>query len=207
MKHDKRDQVIALAGVFQAASLVQKIANTGTANSAVIESSIETLFKFEADTVEQVFGSIAGISTGLKVLKEQISFSKENHDIDITRYVISILVLERKLSKNKNMLDKISKTLEETQASLEFFSLMHDNIFAKLGALYKETISTLGPKIVVSGEQTYLKNEKNADKVRALLLAGIRSAVLWRQCNGSRWQLIFNRKSYLNECEIILSEL
>lgn len=207
MKHNKREQTIALAGVFQAASLVQQIANTGMANSAVIESSIETLFKFDSDTAEQVFGSIAGISTGLKILKEQISFSKEKHNIDITRYVISILVLEKKLSRNKVMLDKISSTLEEIQTSLEFFSLMHDNIFTKLGALYRETISTLGPKIIVSGEQDYLSNDKNADKVRALLLAGIRSAVLWRQCNGSRWQIIFGRKSYLNECDIILSEL
>ncbi len=196
MKHNKRDQVIALAGVFQAASLVQQIANTGTANSAVIESSIESLFKFDAGTVEQVFGSLAGVNTGLKVLKEQISFSKEKHNIDITRYVISILVLEKKLSRNKDMLDKISTTLGEIQTSLEFFSLMHENIFTKLGSLYKETISTIGPKIIVSGEQDFLSNENNANKVRALLLAGIRSAVLWRQCNGSRWQIIFGRKSY-----------
>lgn len=207
MKHNKRDQTLALAGVFQAASLVQKIANTGLANSAVIESSIESLFKFDADTVEQVFGSLAGVSTGVKMLKEQLTFSKEKHSIDITRYVITLLVLEKKLSRNKNMLDKISSSLSEIQTSLEFFSLMHANIFAKLGALYKETISTLGPKIVVNGEQTYLSNENNADKVRAILLAGIRSAVLWRQCNGSRWQIIFGRKHYLNECNIILSEM
>jgi high frequency lysogenization protein len=207
MKHNKRDQTLALAGVFQAASLVQQIASTGLANSAVIESSIESLFKFDADTVEQVFGSIAGVNTGLRVLSKQMDFSKEKHNIDITRYVISLLVLERKLSKNKNMLDKISRTLGEIQTSLEFFSLMHDNIFTKLGSLYRETISTLGPKIVVSGERPFLSNDNNADKVRALLLAGIRSAVLWRQCNGSRWQIIFGRKHYLNECNIILSEI
>ena len=32
------------------------------------------------------------------------------------------------------------------------------------------------------------------DKIRACLLAGIRSAVLWRQVGGSKWQLLFHRK-------------
>jgi len=105
------------------------------------------------------------------------------------------------------MLEKVTGTLTEIESSLEFFSLMHENIFAKLGALYKETISTLEPKIIVQGEQPYLSNESNASKVRALLLAGIRSAVLWRQCNGSRWHILFGRKQYINEAKVMLTEL
>ena len=77
----------------------------------------------------------------------------------------------------------------------------------KLGHLYKETISTLGPKIIVSGEQPYLSNENNASKVRAVLLAGIRSAVLWRQCGGSRWQFFFGQKAYQKECEKIIGRV
>jgi high frequency lysogenization protein len=207
MQHSKREQTIALAGVFQAASLVQQIANKGMANSAVIESSLETLFRFDSDTVEGVFGNIAGVGTGLRVLNEQLSAFKNKRNLEVTQYVISLLVLEKKLSSNSKMLDHITKTLAEVETSLEFFSLMHENIFAKLGALYKETISTLEPKIIVHGEQTHLSNESNANKVRALLLAGIRSAVLWRQCNGSRWQILFGRKSYLNEAKIMLAEL
>ncbi|MEK7758734.1 MAG: DUF489 family protein, partial [Pseudomonadota bacterium] len=38
-----------------------------------------------------------------------------------------------------------------------------------------------------------LSNPAIADKVRAALLAGIRSAVLWRQLGGRRWQLLFSR--------------
>jgi high frequency lysogenization protein len=207
MKYSKRDQTLALAGVFQAASLVQKIANKGMANSAVIESSIESLFKFDIDTVEQFFGNLSGINTGLKTLKDQLSLSSGNHDIELSKYVIALLVLEKKLSKNSQMLETISSTLEEIQGSLEFFSLMHENIFLKIGNLYKETISTLGPRIIVSGDRSYLSNEGNTNKVRSLLLAGIRSAVLWRQCNGTRWQILFGRKSYLHECDMILSEM
>lgn len=207
MKHSKRDLTIALAGVFQAAKLVKQIATTGMANNAVIESSIETLFKPDAITVEDVFGGLSGIGSGIRTLKQQFTSGNKDRDIDITKYVISLLILERNFSSNKQSQDTLYKKLDDIKLSLEYFSLMHENIFSKLGDLYKTTISPLGPKIIVSSDKPYLSNQTNANKVRSLLLAGIRSAVLWRQCGGSRWQLMFSRKSYLKECEIITSEL
>lgn len=206
MVHSKYDQTLALAGIYQVASLVKQVANTGKANSAQIEASLETLFRFDASSVEDVYGSVAGVAHGIKVLKQHLK-DKSERDIEITRYVISLIMLERKLSNNPGMLDDISKRLSDIESQLEFFTLNHDNTYAKLGQLYKDTISTLGPKIMVSGEQPYLSNDRTANKVRALLLAGIRSAVLWKQCGGSKWQFLFGRKAYLNECEHILARL
>ena len=205
MQHTQRDRTLALAGVFQSAKLVKQIATTGMANNAVIESSIESLFKFDVNTVEAVYGDISGVSTGVRVLSEQFS-SNNDRDLDITKYVISLLVLERKLAANTDMLNTLQEKLNEVQTSLEYFSLMHENIFSKLGDLYSKTISTLGPKIIVKSDSAHLTNQQNADKVRSLLLAGIRAAVLWRQCGGSRWQILFSRKKYLAECETIKSE-
>ncbi len=204
--HSKFEQTLALAGIFQVASLVKQIASTGNANSAQIETSIETLFRFDADSVEQVYGSIAGLSHGIKILHQHL-FNKSNRDFEITQYVLSLLMLERKLSANTQMLDEIDRRLKKIEDKFDFFSLNHENTYAKLGLLYKDTISELGPKIVVSGEQPYLSNENNASKIRSLLLAGIRSAVLWRQCGGSRWQFLFGQKAYVKECEKILNQL
>lgn len=206
MYHTKYDQTLALAGIYQAASLVKHIATQGKANNAQVESSLETLFRFDANTVEEVYGSIAGVSHGLNVLCQQLK-DKTSRDIDITKYVVSLVMLESKLAKNSGMLAEIDKRLKSIESQFEFFSLSHDNTYAKLGQLYKDTVSTLGPKIIVSGEQPHLSNERNASKVRALLLAGIRSAVLWRQCGGSRWQFLFGRKAYIDECEKILDRL
>jgi len=206
MIHSKYDQTLALAGTYQAASLVKQIATTGNANNAHVEASIETLFRFDANTVEEVYGSVSGVSHGVKVLLQHL-VDKPARDIDITKYVISLIMLEKRLSNNKSMLAEIDKKLKNIESQFEFFSLNHENTFAKLGQLYKDTISNLGPKIIVSGEQPHLSNERNANKIRALLLAGIRSAVLWRQCGGSRIQFIFGRKSYIYECEKILSHI
>jgi len=204
MLHNKYDQTLALAGIYQAASLVKQIANKGKANNAQIESSIETLFRFDANTVEEVYGNVDGVRHGVKILQQHLK-DKTSRDIEITRYVISLIMLEKKLSRSAGMLDEVDRKLKAIEAKFDFFSLEHENTFAKIGLLYKDTVSTLGPKILVSGEQPYLSNEYNASKVRSLLLAGIRSAVLWRQCGGSRWQFIFGRKAYLDECEKILA--
>jgi high frequency lysogenization protein len=206
MYHTKYDQTLALAGIYQAASLVKQIANEGKANNAQIESSLETLFRFDANTVEEVYGSVAGVSHGLKVLCQHLK-DKTSRDVDITKYVVALIMLESKLGNSSSMLAEIDKRLKSIESQFEFFSLGHENTFAKLGQLYKDTISTLGPKIIVSGEQPHLSNERNASKVRALLLAGIRSAVLWSQCGGSRWQFLFGRKAYIEECEKILARL
>ena len=207
MQHTKREQTIALAGIFQAASLVDQIANKGLANSAIIESSIESLFHFDADSTESVFGSLAGVSSGLRVANEQLGALNTERNLNVAKYVISMIALEKKLSANPEMLEQVSRGLNEIQKSMDFFSLMHENVFAKIGDLYKNTISTLQPKIVVQGERAHLSNESNANKVRALLFAGIRAAVLWRQCGGSRWQILLGRKKYLNECKLLLAEV
>ena len=206
MKYTMRDRCIALAGVFQACALVQQIANHGSANSAVVETSIETLFRFDVRSTEEVFGGVAGVNTGLKTLRDQLTTTRGERDIEIARYVISLLVLERNLSRKPQMLEGISTRLKEIEASLDYFSLGHDNIYAKLGNLYQETISTLGPRVMVSGEQPWLNNEINASKVRALLLAGIRAAVLWRQCGGSLPSLVFRRRSLLDCSHKLLAE-
>ena len=207
MKHTKRELALALAGVFQAASLVKQIANTGMANSAVIEASLETLFKFDADSVEDVYGGVAGVSAGIREMNRQFGSSKDERDIDITRYVISILTLEKKLSANREMLDHIAATLQNIKSGLDYFSLMHENTVLKIGQLYKDTISNLSPRIIVSGEQVHLGNANNASRIRALLLAGLRSAILWRQCGGTRLSVLFNRKRYENESTLLLREL
>ena len=66
MFHSKYDQTLALAGIYQAASLVKQIANTGTANSALIESSLETLFRFDASSVLDIQWA------GGKIQKEEL---------------------------------------------------------------------------------------------------------------------------------------
>lgn len=201
MSYSQEDRTIALAGVFQVAQLVKDIAREGKSNQVSIESSLESLLNFDAPDVISVFGNISGVIQGLRTLQNQLDSKTQNRNIDITRYAITLIHLQRKLEKNPAMLDEISSRLETVKSQLDYFDLSHTNTIAKLAEIYKTTISTMLPKIMIEGEQVYLSNNNNADKIRALLLAGIRSAVLWKQTGGSRLQLLFSRKKYLNSAK------
>ena len=56
----------------------------------------------------------------------------------------------------------------------------------------------------MTGNPTYLQNSHTANKVRALLLAGIRAAILWRQVGGKRWHLLIARNRYQKACQQLL---
>ena len=67
-------------------------------------------------------------------------------------------------------------------------------MLARLADTYASTVSQLQPRIMVQGEPDYLNTPANANRIRALLLAGMRSAVLWRQLGGHRLKLLWTRK-------------
>ena len=64
-------------------------------------------------------------------------------------------------------------------------------MMAGIADLYSQTLSKLSPKIMVRGEQSILSQPYIANEIRALLLAGIRSAMLWRQYGGSKFSLLW----------------
>ena len=71
-------------------------------------------------------------------------------------------------------------------------------VIAASGALYQDTLSTLRQRIQVQGDMRNLQQPNNASKIRGILLAGIRTARLWRQVGGHRWQLVLNRRKLLD---------
>jgi high frequency lysogenization protein len=73
--------------------------------------------------------------------------------------------------------------------------------------LYRQSISNISPRIIVKGKPLFLQNPDTQNRIRALLLAGIRSAVLWRQLGGTRLQLLFSRKSIVSDAEELLELL
>lgn len=185
------DRVIALSAVVQVASLVQQIAETGQANSSEVETMLQSLLVENADSTVEVYQNLSSLKTGLYTLTTLLSKKREQRDVILLRYVIGLLHLERQLSKQNNMLDMISDELAELPKQIAYFgTIQSPQAIARLGDLYHRTLSELSPRIQVFGEQTYLEQPDNVNKIRALLLAGIRAAVLWHQKGGRRWQII-----------------
>lgn len=200
MKYTLRDRVMALAGVFQAAQLVQEMARNGRADPQDLETSLSSLLVDNPSSVLEVYGNdIDRLRTGLICLHEQLGFA-DKKDVELTRYVMGMLFLERKLSKSPQMMTTLGEGIEQARRQLQHYSIDHENVIANLAGIYTDTLSTLSFRIMVSGEPQQLSNSDNANRIRALLLAGIRSAVLWHQTGGRRWQLIFSRSKITETC-------
>lgn len=199
-------QTIALAGISQACYLVQQLATTGTADSDAIETSINSILKINSDEVIDIYGSLKHLKPGLEQLEKQL-VSRTIADPEQARYAASLVFLEKQLSNRPEMLKSISMGVEVAQAQTESFGLLHENVLANLGDLYHSTISTLHPRIMVNGKEEHLAQTKTVNKIRTLLLAGIRATMLWRQCGGARWKFLFFRKKLQDEIKFLLSQI
>lgn len=199
-------RVLALAGVFQAAALVKQLAKTGRLDEKALLTSIKSIFKIDATTAIEVYENPQTLVLGLEELTRLFSNKKLPKDQDIARYVFSLLHLERKLNAHPKMLELIRTGISRATIQAAHFSPTHENVMANLASLYTDTLSTFSFRVHVTGEPLYLSQTAILNKVRALLLAGIRSAVLWQQLGGRRWQLLLTRASLLNIAEQWLKE-
>ncbi|MEK8016513.1 MAG: high frequency lysogenization protein HflD [Candidatus Parabeggiatoa sp.] len=200
------NRTLALAGMFQSADLVRQIARNGLLDIAPFEASITSLLNIDADSTEAVYGGLSGLKTGLQVLCGQLGAGTKR-DMEVMHYMLGMVFLERKLAKHDGMLGKIRGGIEEAIKQTEMYAMTDPNIIAQLAYLYTQTLSTLDYRIKVNGERRFLENQNNAHKIRALLLSGIRSAVLWRQKGGKRLQLIFSRGKILRSAQQSLERL
>lgn len=195
MSQSLHDQTLALAGMFQAAQLVQQIAHNGQCSEASLETSIRALFATNPESTLEVFGGdLANLQEGLVTLSSVLSQQTRPQDAEILRYVLNLMHLESRLNKRADMLDVIGSRIEQARHTASHFGYTHPNLISNLASVYTDTISTFRLRIQVTGNRNELQKDENAAKVRALLLSGIRCAVLWRQTGGRRWQLIFSRK-------------
>lgn len=199
-----RDKTLALAGVFQSAALVHQFASTGNLDMHDMSTCISSTLELNPITTQSVYGKLENLRTGLHTLVQYLGEQPGQRDANIARYVISLLHLQRKLRKRQDLLDAIADGVERAKKQSEIFGLTHDNVIANLAGIYAETVSTIPPKIMVSGDSSILSNPDNANKIRAILLSGIRSAVLWSQVGGKRWQILFNRRTFIEQARHLL---
>lgn len=123
------------------------------------------------------------------------------------RYMLSLIHLQKKISRSPHILQTLSRRILQTKKQVEYFSLTHPTVIANLADTYLSTISPFKFRVIIWGSQRLLSVNENMEKIRALLLAGIRSSVLWRQMGGSRFQLVFSRAKIKAMAEKILAEM
>ncbi len=185
-------QALALAGVFQAASLVDELARTGQVDTRAWETLIRATLDTNPESFEAIYGGHPNnLRRGLDALEAVVGRQQANPVV--LRYGFSLLLLMSKLRQDDAMMATLGQHLTRIQGQAEHFGATHENVISSLGEAYQETLSTLKTRIVVQGDPSLLQSRMMPERVRAILLAGIRFALLWHQQGGRRWKLVFQR--------------
>jgi len=202
----QQDKTLALVGTYQCAKMVLELATDGKTDEQALQTSLKSLFIESPNSTLEVYGNdVANIQKGVHTLLAQMSNEQavQNRNMEITRYVLSMMVLAKALRNEPDKLNNISQTLATAKAQNEHFGEFHENMIATIARGYSENISSMTPRIMVNGHHQHLQNTRIANKIRAILLAGVRSALLWYQVGGSRWNLVWSRKKYLQSAQTL----
>ena len=186
-----QQQVIALAGVVQATRIVDQVAKTGSYPAAFFEASLRSLFAFDAPTVDAVYGNIQGVKLGLRSVVDMLTDATNEDHVAMGTYVRGLLKLEGQFGKRPDLQEVVASRLGHVNFKAQHFSDDAVELAASISAIYQDTISHLPYRIKVQGNVQHLQQTQNADLVRTLLLAGLRSAHLWRQLGGRPHHFLF----------------
>ncbi|ACQ93923.1 protein of unknown function DUF489 [Tolumonas auensis DSM 9187] len=207
MQHKQAMQTMALAAVCQAAWLVQQVARNGSCDEESMRCLLQGVLITDPNNAESVYPDRTLLREGYKTLVEQLGNNRNPKNVELTRYVIGMVALERKLSGKRRVLSALAERVSQVKRQAFHFDLLTDTVLSNLAGIYSDQISNLGPRIQVSGAPLYLQQPQVQHKIRALLLAGIRACVLWRQLGGRRRQILFFRKKVIAAAEAALRQL
>ncbi|WP_110687942.1 high frequency lysogenization protein HflD [Salinicola aestuarinus] len=185
-------QSIALAGVFQAAAIVDQLARTGQCDERAWTTLLRATLETDPPSFEAVYGGHHNnLRLGIDTLTQVMS--RQQPQPEVMRYGFSMVLLMQKLRQNTDMMQSVGERLKRVQGQSEHFGDTHENVIASLGELYQETLSTFRYRIVVQGEPSLLQSRMMPERIRTALLSGVRFALLWHQQGGRRWRLILQR--------------
>lgn len=190
-----QERVLALAGLVQALKQVRRIADTGQADASVLTTALDSVFRIDAESPEAVYGTVANVRPGLLLLRDY--FGSQNKDEALPRLALAVLQIERRFVRDQAMAQKVHDGIVATTPLAERLGSSHPDVLTALGKLYADTVSHLRPKVMVQGNPHYLGQSDIVSEIRALLLAAVRSAVLWRQMGGSLFDFLIARRQMI----------
>ena len=196
------DRTLALAGLAQALAQVRCIADTGQADQAVLSTAMDSVFRIDADSPADVYGGVAALRPGLRLLGEY--FRNQGQDPLLPRLALAVVQLERRFVRDEDMNGQVLQGIAALSAQARNQGATHPEILSALGRLYSDTVSQLRPRVMVQGNPHYLAQADVVAEIRAVLLAALRSAVLWRQLGGSLWDLLLRRREIVMTIERLL---
>ena len=184
-------RVMALAGLLQALQEVRHLAENGRVDQARLQTAIDGVLRIDADSVAEIYGGVAPVADGLRTLIGY--FDNRLGDPQLPKLALAVLQLERSFSRDEDAMEAVRSAVARLAGQAHNDGATHPDTLARLGEIYAASLSPMKPKVMVQGNPHYLAQPQVVGEIRALLLAAIRSAVLWRQMGGTQWDFLFKR--------------
>ena len=186
------DRVLALGALLVALSQVRRIAETGQSDTATLQVALDSVFRLDAADTAAAVGGVDAVRPGLRLLRDYLAGT--NKDEALGKLAMAVMQLERRFVADAAMTERVRTGLRALHGPVERLGSPHHDVVAGLASLYADTISHLRPRVMVQGNPHYLGQAGVVAEIRALLLAALRAAVLWRQMGGSLWDFLFRRR-------------
>lgn len=226
---NEQQQVIGLAAAIQALTLVSDVAFKGRFDENYARPLLQSLVNYSPENAADAYAGIANLRLGLQAIPNLLN---NQANLDLIRHLFSVIVIEGKLVRSPTILTLLRNKLEDLRATLntpEAFSeddnffdnesdddnsdeevsgevdLTSTRVIAEFADIYKQTASTIEPRIMVKGEAEYLRNDIHANQIRALLFAALRGASFFRHNDGSRRYIMFKSKQYIKLSQELLA--
>jgi high frequency lysogenization protein len=200
---ERHGSAATLAGLVQAAATVHAIAHGRPVDAAQKVALIRAIFTTNPDSLDDIFPTLAPYREGFRMAATMLT-SPAGAAIEPLKYSIVLLDLEKRLRAQPALVQRIGQGIDNiTQREPNWDAVgdspgeiaVPEHVYRELSELYQQTVSTLSRRVQVTGDVAQLRRDDVAAEVRALLLAGIRFAWLWRQLGGRRWHLVLRRSN------------
>jgi len=134
--HDLPSRVVAFAAMTQAAYLVDKIATTGLCpNVEAFEASLKSIMAIDSHSPIDTFGGYDSLTLGFKTMIDQLDNPNNTRNMQVTKYVVGMVALEKKLTRNGAALNLLGERINQVNRQLAHFEISDESVLANLGTV------------------------------------------------------------------------
>ena len=195
-------QLYSLAALYQSCNAISRIAWEGQYDEKEFLPLIKSILDVDSDDPLIIYQQPISLKSGFQFLKKQVVDDIFTRSSETRRYISSIKDLVKRINTSSIIDEQFRKRIDRINENE--YEKNTDNIVLEIGQLYKDTFSQLEPRIVISGDNQYLKQDLNAARIRTALMAAIRSVYLWKSCNGSDLKFFLFKKRYVSRIREII---
>ena len=195
-------QLYSLAALYQSCNAISRIAWEGKYDDEEFSPLIKSILDVNSDDPLSIYEEPTLLKSGFEFLKKQVIDDIFTRSSETRRYISSIKNLVRRIDTSNIIDDQFRKNIDRLNEIKREKTI--DDLVLEIGQLYIDTFSKVEPRIVISGDNQYLKIDLNAARIRTALMAAIRSVYLWKSCNGSDFKFFLFKKRYIKRIKEII---